>query len=609
MLRSAVFLLTCVSAFAAVTGMEVIERKDAGKDYERIRAKARFAIDPKLPQNQRIVDLDAAPKNEDGLVEFETDIEILKPRDPKTGNGTLLLDIVNRGNQTLGMFSEAFLMEKRFTAVWVGWQWDMARKPELIRLYPAVAKGITGIVRAELTIEEPTKAMNLGDRDHLAYSVADPRDPKLRLTVRDSPLGKRTAIGRDKWKFNADATAIEMASGFQPGKTYELVYTAKDPAVAGLGPAAVRDFVSFLKYGGPGHFLLADQRQHIKRAVGYGTSQSGRFLRTYLYQGFNEDEKGRKVFDGVWANVAGAGRGSFNHRFAQASRDGHPTMNFFYPTDIYPFTDDLLLAKVKQPAKIFYTNGSYEYWGRAASLIHTSTDGKQDAAPGADSRIYFIAGSQHGPRTFPPTKADNVRNLRNSVDYRPIFRALLIAMHDWLKDGTAPPESSYPRISQGQLVALHALKFPKNAGGDPPRRVHTGYQVDYGPDFATKGIVSIEPPKVGAAFTALVPQVDDDGNEIAGVKMPQVAVPLAAYTGWNLRDPKIGLPTETFNMVGSTLPFSKAKITEKYGSKEKYLDKTRAAADDLIARRLLLPEEKQKLLDDAVKQWDWFMSR
>ena len=609
MLRLACFLLAAGSTFAAITGMEVIERKDVGKDYERIRAKARFAVDPKLPQNQRIIDLDAAPKNEDGLVEFETDIEILKPRDPKTGNGTLLLDIVNRGNQTLGMFTEAFLMEKRFTALWVGWQWDMARKPGLIRLYPAVAKGLTGLVRAELTIDAPTTQMNLGDRDHLAYPVADPSDPKLTLTVRDSPLGKRTPIARDKWKFNADATGIEMASGFQSGKTYELVYTAKDPAVAGLGPAAVRDFVSFLKYGGPGHFLLADQRQHIKRAIGYGTSQSGRFLRTYLYQGFNEDEKGRKVFDGVWANVAGAGRGSFNHRFAQASRDGHPTMNFFYPTDIYPFTDDLLLANVKQPAKVFYTNGSYEYWGRAASLIHTSTDGKQDAPLNADTRIYFIAGSQHGPQSFPPNKPGNVRYLRNSVDYRPIYRALLIAMHEWLKDGTAPPDSSYPRISQGQLVSRTTLKFPKNAGGDPPVRVHTGYQVDYGPEFATKGIVSKEPPTVGAPFTALVPQVDDDGNEIAGVKMPQVAAPLATYTGWNLRDPKIGLPQETYNMVGSTLPFNKAKITEKYGTKEKYLEKARAAADDLISRRLLLAEEKPKLLEDAAKQWDWFMSR
>ena len=609
MLRSAFFLLASVSAFAAITGMEVIERKDAGQDYERIRAKARFAVDPKLPQNQRIVDLDAAPKNEDGLVEFETDIEILKPRDPKTGNGTLVLDIVNRGGQTLGMFTEKFLMEKRFTAVWVGWQWDMARSSDKIRLYPAVAKGLTGLVRAELTIDSPTTKMNLGDRDHLAYPVADPQDPKLTLTVRDSPLGKRTTIARDKWKFNATATGIEMASGFEPGKTYELVYTAKDPAVAGLGPAAVRDFISFLKYGGPGHFLLADQRQHIKRAIGYGTSQSGRFLRNYLYQGFNEDEKGRTVFDGVWANVAGAGRGSFNHRFAQASRDGHPTMNFFYPTDVYPFTDDLLLANAKQPAKIFFTNGSYEYWGRAASLIHTSPDGKQDAKLNADTRIYFIAGSQHGPQSFPPSKPGNVRNLRNSVDYRPIYRALLVAMHDWLKDGTAPPASSYPRIDQGQLVALSALKFPKSAGADPPRRVHTAYQVNYGPDFATKGIVSIEPPQVGAPFTALVPQVDDDGNEIAGVKMPQVAAPLATYTGWNLRDPKIGLPNETFNMVGSTLPFSKAKITEKYGSKEKYLEKTTAAINDLISRRLLLAEEKPKLLDDAAKQWDWFMSR
>lgn len=601
--------LAAVPANAAITGMEVISRVDAGKDYERVRAKARFAVDPKLPQNQRIVDLQFAPKNEDGLVEFETDIEVLKPRDPKTGNGTILLDIVNRGGQTLGMFSEAFLMEKRFTAVWVGWQWDMAKTGDKIRLYPAIAKGLSGLVRAERTIEEPTTTMNLGDRDHQAYPVADPSDPKLTLTVRESAQGKRTTVPREKWKLNSTATGIEMASGFEVGKIYEFVYTAKDPAIAGLGPAAVRDFLSFLKYGGPGHFLLADQRQHIKRAIGYGTSQSGRFLRTFLYQGFNEDEKGRKVFDGVWANVAGAGRGSFNHRFAQASRDGHPTMNFFYPTDIYPFTDDLLLANVKQAPKIFYTNGSYEYWGRAASLIHTSADGKKDATLNPDTRIYFIAGSQHGPQSFPPVKPATARNLRNSVDYRPIYRALLIDMHEWLKDGTAPPDSSYPRIDQGQLIAVGTLKYPKGAGAEPPRRVHGAYKVDYGPEFESKGIVSIEPPRVGDAFPVLIPQVDDDGNEISGVKMPQVAVPLAAYSGWNLREAKFGMPNETYNMVGSTLPFSKAKIIEKYGTKEKYLEKATAALDDLIKRRLLLPEERAKLLDDAAKQWDWFVSR
>jgi len=207
-------LCLAVPVYAAIAGMEVIKREDVPGQYERIRAKARFTLDPKLPANKLIRDLEFAPKNEQGLVEFSADIEVLKPRDPSTGNGTMPPDVGNRGGQTTGMFTEAFLIEQKFTVAWVGWQWDVPKNPEKLRMYPAVAKGIEGIVRAEFTIHEPTKVMNLADRDHQAYPVANAKD--LELTVREGPMGKRTPVPAPQWKLTGPE--IEMKASFKVGK-------------------------------------------------------------------------------------------------------------------------------------------------------------------------------------------------------------------------------------------------------------------------------------------------------------------------------------------------------------------------------------------------------
>ena len=304
--------------------------------------------------------------------------------------------------------------------------------------------------------------MPLADRNHVAYQPVDINEDSAVMTVRAGPTAAPVTIPRNAWKF-ADNSTITMAAGFEPVKIYEVVYTAENPPVAGLGFAGVRDFVSYLKYGGGSPpSLLNDQAQYLKRAIGFGTSQSGRFLRAFLYYGFNADEKGRKAFDGVWAHVGGAGRGSFNVRFAQPSRDGHPLFNLFYPTDLFPFTDlpetdpetgerAGLLDRVSAATapKIFYTNGSYEYWGRAGSLIHTTADGKQDAPLPATTRIYFLAGTQHGPADRPERHKTQQRT--NPADYRWTLRALLVAMNSWLKDGVEPPPSQYPRLDKDQL--------------------------------------------------------------------------------------------------------------------------------------------------------------
>ena len=311
-------------SFGAVTSVEVVERSDyKGGPYERIVAKIHFAVDPKLPANRIIADIDLAPRNEQGLVEFSADLDVLKPRDSAKGNGTALVEISNRGGRgLLGTFDlgDDFLLDRGFTLVWVGWEFDVPPTKDLLRLYAPVATNngqpIFGLVRSEWEGDKRVTTIPLGDRAQIGYAVADQNNPQNRMLVRDTVDGERRTIARDKWKF-ADATHVTMPDGFEPGKIYEVIYQAKDPVVVGLGPAAIRDTVSFLKHGGV-ETLLADQHHYIKRALGFGVSQSGRFLRTFLYDGFNQDEKNARVFDGVWAHVGGGGRGSFQRALRTA---------------------------------------------------------------------------------------------------------------------------------------------------------------------------------------------------------------------------------------------------------------------------------------------------
>lgn len=629
---------------AALVRIEVSERSDwlDGKPfasvgpYERITGKAYFAVDPNLPANKIIADIAKAPRNEDGLVEFSADFYCLKPRDPAHGNHALLFEVSNRGGKGMeGMFGEDFLLEQGYTLVWLGWEFDVPPGPGLLRLYAPVARGITGLVRAEITPDRRETRRSLGDRSQLAYPVLNPDDPALNLTVRDHGDSPRRAVAREAWHIEG-GTHIVMPAGFEPGKIYELVYTSKDPPIVGLGPAAVRDLISFFNYGIENDTILGDQHGYIKRAYGFGVSQSGRFLRTFLYYGFNRDEQRRRVFDGMMVHVAGAGRGSFNHRFAQPSRDGHPFLNTFYPTDIFPFTDlaetdaetgitDGLLTHATPgpegtPAvpKIFYTNTSYEYYGRSASLIHTTIDGAKDAPLAPNTRIYFLAGCQHGPSAFPPERGET-QNLPNPNNYRWTLRALLVALDEWVQSGEDPPPSRYPKIADGALVPLGAVAFPKLHGVQFPTHIQQAWHVDYGEEFRSAGVVTIEPPKVGSPFPMLLPQVDADGNDTAGIRMPATAVPLATYTGWNLRSAEIGAPDELNSMMGSFIPFARTKaervqsgdprlsVEERYASKQVYLDRVQTAAGDLVKQRYLLERDVPLVVARASAEWDFVM--
>jgi hypothetical protein len=658
-----IFLLVVFaqSARAEVVRIEVSSRTEllggkafgAAGVFEKISGKIYFEVDPRNSANKIIADIKKAPKNARGKVEFSSDFYMLKPFDASRGNGTVLFEVANRGTKgMLGFFNlasgnsvdpksdadlgDGFLLSQGFTLLWVGWQFDAPERDGLVRAYLPTAKEsdgspILGMVRSDFTPAQKVSDLTLTDS---AYAVVDPKDPANSLTVRDSVEGSRRTIPREKWDFTADRKSIHMNDGFEPHKIYELVYKSQNPPIAGLGAAAVRDTISKLKYGSTPEFSL--NQGAVKRAVAFGISQSGRFLRTYLYYGFNEDEGHRKVFDGVMSHVAGGGRGSFDNRFALPSRTAGPFTSFFYPVDIFPFTDaeqldpvtgqrDGLLTHRMKAAfmpKVMYTNSSHEYWGRAASLFTTTIDGKEDVPMMSNVRAYMYTGGSHGVAAFPPTRG-NGQQLNDPLDYRWAARRLLLSLNQWIANGVEPPPSAYPQISDATLVSADKLKFPRipnlKAPGDA--NIHKAYRVDYGKDFLSRGIVAQEPPKVASSFPMLVPQVDSDGNDLPGIRMPEIAVPLATYLGWNFFSERSGPTTELVALTGSFIPFTRTKaerelandprpsIEERYRSKDVYLDLIRKAAANLVEKNYLLEEDIPRIVQQAGTRWDWVNSR
>jgi hypothetical protein len=662
----ALFVLLTSAADARVTRVEILSRADVqdGRPfglvgpYERIIGRVYFAVDPANIHNKQIVDLDKAPRNAQGEVEFSADLYLFKPKDMAKGNGAVLFEVSNRGGRGIlrlvdggsssdpnGEIGDGFLLRQGYTVAWLGWQFDLAEEGEKVRLNAPVAhdaggKEIRGLVRSDFTPslkvdDMPLGHIMLGPEGGKSYPVDDPSSMKNVLTVRDTPTGVRQVIPRSQWSFAhsvdgklvGDLRFLHLDKGFQPGKIYEVVYEAKDPMVAGVGLAAVRDFLSYLKND-------PQATAPVQRVYAVGISQSGRFLRHFLYQDFNADEQGRQVMDGVISHVAGAGRGSFNHRFAQPSRDAQPLSSIFFPTDLFPYTDlpetdvetgetaGLLDAASKSHMvpKIFFTNTSYEYWGRAASLIHTSADGLKDETPGENTRIYFLAGLQHFSVPFPPQKATAGADLASQQRPNPnpvqwFWRALITDMDQWVKDGTAPPPNTFPRIADSTLVPLGKWAFPKIPGVNMPHEMNLGYRLDFGPKWK-EGIVSNEPPKVGKAFGVLIPQTDADGNDLGGVRLPELQVPLATYTGWNLRDASIGAPDLRLSFLGSFIPLARTaaereksgdprlSVRERYSSREEYIGKFGEAAIRLIKDRFLLREDLAAVLERGPSEWN-----
>jgi hypothetical protein len=716
-----------VSHFEITSMGSVLDGKEFGKagPYEEIRGKVFFQFRPNSSEAEGIADVKLAPLDDDDKVAFSADFYLLWPVHAEQGNGTVLMEVVNRGNKLMlpffqgavrvpepskpEHFGDSFLMEQGYALLWVGWQHDVPDGDDRIRLYPPIARNpdgspIQGLVRSEILVNTRTQHFSLADRDHKAYPVSNPEDGRNVMYVRDSREGARRQVPRSQWRFGrmengsftADPTHVTLEGGFEPFKIYEVVYVAENPPLAGLGMAALRDMALYLKY--TEEALFGIQEKPFARVYAFGVSQSARLMRQFLYDRMNRGVWSQRAFDGMLVHVAGGGRGSFNVRFAQPSRDGHPFSNMFYPTDIFPFTDrvqtdretgqeDGLLKnlwgelsrgrgvrmapalrqglrerlnsasrgpqapvlssvsasddndyddlfgddddedgdQVRDPndtyiPRIFYTNSSYEYWGRAASLTHTRLDGRRDAELHDNTRSYLFSGTQHQPAPWPPVHTQG-KHLANPNDFHPAMRALLVRLDQWVKGEQDPPPNQMPQVRGRSLVAPDRLRWPRMPDAPLLTGVQKAYRVDYGPRFWEEGIVDKEPPGIGREFPVQVPQVDADGNEIAGVRMPAVTVPLATYTGWNPFRPEYGPEAEISSMVGSFIPFPRTRdearasgdrrrpISDRYQSREDYLRQVEAAARQLMRDGFLLERDLLGVVERAGQQWDWVMAQ
>lgn len=665
MQRLLVGLLTLVlvsTSQAAVVRFEVTRREPfangeafgSAGSYERIIGRVYFAVDPTLRQNADIVDLSLAPKNSRGQVEFWADLFILAPVDLTKGNGALLYDVNNRGNKlALGMFNYAggndpstrehagdgFLMRHGYTIVWSGWDGELLPGGDRLRLMAPVAKSgnepIVGTIRCEFVPSPNTRRMVVNWASHGSYRPTEKGLHNATLTIRPRPSSPRVIVPRDQWTMHvADVSSdsstqlpsieVEITAGMQPGAIYELIYEAADPLVMGVGFASVRDLIAALKSGtGDANPLAKDGQPGIRRAYGFGVSQSGRFLREFVYSGFNEDEQGRKVFDGIIPHVAGGGLGSFNHRFAQPTRHSNQHDHHDYPPDRFPFayetqtdplsgqTEGILRRAVatKTAPLVMHTQSSAEYWTRSGSLVHTDPLGVRDSEVPDSVRIYAFGGTQHGPAGW-PLSAGSGQNLPNPGDYKPFLRMLLLALDRWTAESKEPPASRYPTIREGMLVDWRhsATGFPNIPGVHYPEIIQQPHLLDFGPRWQTQRIIDFQPPVIRGDYKVLAPRCDRDGNDLGCLQPPEVAVPVATYTGWNLRKADVGAEGQLVSLTGSYIPFPKTRsdrertgdqrlsVQERYESLDGYVRQFTSACDKLCEGGYLLPEDAERLI-------------
>lgn len=650
-----------------VTKLEISERgplagaRDFGETgpYEYIAGVIHFTADPEHPDNAVICDLALAPRNAQGLVEYSAQFHLLKPVSPPPG-GRLLVDSPNRGNMTaLSMFNDAtrrsdgnpdvdvgngYLMRMGYSVLSVAVQWDPPESPERLRAWfpEALRAGerLTGPAFIQWWPNVATPHQLLSDAGHKPYPTADLDDATAVLTVRDHQDAAPTIIPRERWRFARmmegqaveDASFVTLEGGFQPGYVYELSYTAIGAPVIGLGFLGYRDAASFFKHaseseGNP----LAGAVGH---AYAWGQSMNGRWLREFLYLGLNRDEEGRTAYDGVLAHVASSRRGEFNLRF------GQPSTNILRaPGNTYPFAFEATPEPVLEEnrgllersrangsmPRLVHANSGMEYWWSGASLAHTTVDGSRDIEPPDDVRIYYIAGSQHGPGALPLSyhtiDGFEAKQPLNTLDYRPAMRALLSALDRWVREDIAPPPNRVPRLDAGTAVSRESLRtqYTRIPGAAWPSHLPRRLRLDFGPE-AEQGSMRY-PPGEDGEYPILVSSLDEDGNEVAGIRLPDVAAPLATYTGWNVRADAMGnggLMTSGAPLFGTTLPFAptsaarqatgdpRRAIDERYSSRAAYLAQVREAAEALVSDGCLLEEDVERCLGVAQAKWEAF---
>jgi Alpha/beta hydrolase domain len=633
--------------------------------YEKLVGKLYGEVDPKSRLNRIIVNLSKAPRNRRGRVEYSSDFCILKPLDKARGNGKIFFDAPNRGSKrilsflndapaandpsTLEHAGNGFLMRQGYTIVWCGWQGDlMPTKNWLVLNVPAATnkgKPIIRKVRTEIVVDEKgVKSQPLsGDERVKSYEAASRDKSQATLTFREKSYGRRIVVPPSEWEFAAavrdsrtgkqaikpSAKDLYLRNGYKPGHIYEFTYTAKNPLVLGLGFAVVRDLISFLRYevkdesGGPNPLVTGKKIIGISYAYAWGRSQSGRFLRDFVYHGFNEDEAHRKVFDAIAPHVAGGGRLFLNYEFARPVTSSQQHTNQLDP-ELFPHTYNVIkdaqtgrcdgiLKRPRSDPLVFHTQTSTEYWQKRGSLAHT--DGKgNDIAPPNDVRIYVIASAQHNsPFGSEPVKDSSQLHV-NPLPAGDVLRALMVTLDQWVTQGISPPPSRYPTVKDRVLVPPKSAGFP-NIAGVPFVGLHNRQLfLDYGPNIL-RGKMDLHPPKPieNGAYTILVPKVDGDGNDVAGIRLPAVQVPIGTYTGWNLR-PRGLAEDELAGLLGSFIPFARTKserrnkgdprlsLQERYKNRRDYIEQFSRAARNLVEQRYLLFEDAERMISEAKKR-------
>ena len=630
--------------------------------YQRIDGIAHYAVDPDNAANADITDLALAPRDTDGLVRFDSDFTLLMPSDASKASGALLAEVPNRGNRVaVRSFNQApfiltptididagdgFLMRHGWCVAWVGWQWDMPNCEERLGLRaPMLAieqRGAKTDMQLRIQPDELTASYTLTDHHvgaighHAPIPPLDHADPNARLMVRDHLLDTPTTIARAAWQFIAHAddahadntnsdgayTRVSLEGGFEAGRIYDILYTPRDCPVVGAGLLAYRDFAAFARSATTSPFAGM-----VTHTIGHGISQCGRFLRTMMHLGLNQDETGAQVFDGLHVHIAGGRRGEFNNRYGQPSVQPTPSFGHLFPFTDEPQVDptngaqagllDQLRARGAMP-KVMYTDTSSEYWRGDAGLAHVNLDAEQDAALPTDVRRYLYASTQHGPGLLPYADRSIFRshgsNRFNAVDYRPLFRASLERLRQWVMDSVEPPASVYPRRADGTGISreaaldqlrdqLHDTNGLTADGLTLPsaNRLPHVHPLDLGAQ-AGLGIGTFPAEFVGAAYRTVVSAVDKHGNETGGVRMPDVSVPVATHTGFNPRHADSGGHGQILEYVGSTQP--NRELALGYGGREVYLRQIESAAQQLIADGYVLAEDVGLCVEIAAERYD-----
>ena len=639
---AAAFAALCTHASAAITEIRIDNVEAFAKghafgqagEYERLTGIARGELDPADPRNKVITNLDKAPRNAAGKVEYEIDIDMLRPADPQKANRRILLDVTNRGRKfvlhwvldgesanannprELKDAGNALFLRQGYTIVWNGWDPDAPKSNHGMAMKSPLAtdggQPIVRMIRDELM--SGTRAPPAA-QFRLAHEAVDLDTAKAKLTVRAKAADTPREIPSSGWAY-VDARTIKlMPEGAkpEPGSLYELRYRATNPKVLGIGYAATRDLMSFLRYearDARGNWNPAGLSTQYAYAV--GISQSGRYLRDHISQGFNQDERGRIVFDGVLAHISGVGRVFMNEEFGMPARTNTQHEDHTYPENAFPFS----AASMADPItgrkgslfrgdgfdpKLIEVNTSTEYWQKGASLLHTDPLGRKDVTLPKNARVFMIASTQHAGRTGLKPDLGPCVVARNPHSSAPALRALMVALDDWVSRGVPPPDSRVPTLAARSLVDPAKTGFPAIPGVQRARFTNDVAVVDDWTD------PRIDRRKI---YRSLVSRVDADGNDVAGVRLPDIAVPLATYTGWNFY--KAPFPEgELCDRDGSYIPFPATKeareksgdprrsIEERYRDPAAYVALVRMAADRLVKERLLLPDDAEAFVERA----------